>query len=64
LLLSKRAGKHILEVFALPCALSANFTRSATTGTSADLAQEIRKLYSLLFNAWAVAPQHAKLGVG
>jgi hypothetical protein len=64
LLLSKRGGQYILEIFALPCALSASSLRFSTTGIGADLAQEIRESYSLLFNAWPKVPRHAKLGAG
>jgi hypothetical protein len=64
LMLSKRGGHHTLEVFALPCALSAGSLRFSTTGIGADLAQEVRESYSLLFNALWEVPRHAKLGAG
>jgi hypothetical protein len=67
LMLSKRAGQHTLEVFSLPCALSASPLRFATTGIGADLESyslEIRESYSVLFNAWPDVPRHAKFGAG
>jgi hypothetical protein len=64
LLLSNRGGQHILEVFALPCALSASSLRFATTGIGPELAQEIRESYSSLFNAWPEVTRHAKFGAG
>jgi hypothetical protein len=62
LLLSKRDGQYILEVFALPCALGATSLSSETAGISSELAQEIRESYSLLFNAWPKTSWHSRLG--
>jgi hypothetical protein len=60
LLLSKRDGRHILEIFSLPCALNATSLKLA--GITTELAQEIEETYSLLFNAPHKTPRHAKLG--
>ncbi|KAB2109329.1 hypothetical protein AG0111_0g2665 [Alternaria gaisen] len=64
--LSKRDGRHILEIFSLPCALDA--TSLKLGGITNDLAQEIRETYALLFNASHKIPRHTKLarilGVG
>jgi hypothetical protein len=61
MLLSKRGGRHVLELFALPCSLSATTLISDCVGITAEYAQEIRESYSILFNAWSDSPQHAKL---
>jgi hypothetical protein len=64
--LSKRDGRHILEIFSLPCALDA--TSLKLGGITTELAQEIRETYALLFNASHEIPRHVKLarilGVG
>ena len=60
LLLSKRDGRHILEIFSLPCALNA--TSLQLVGITTELAQEIRETYSLLFNASHDTPRHTKFG--
>ncbi|CAN9258820.1 unnamed protein product [Alternaria alternata] len=64
--LSKRDGRHILEIFSLPCALDA--TSLKLGGITTELAQEIKETYALLFNASHEIPRHVKLarilGVG
>jgi hypothetical protein len=62
MLLCKRSGRHVLEVFALPCALSASTLTSKAVGITPEYAQEVRESYSILFNAWSDTPRHAKLG--
>ncbi|KAH7371068.1 hypothetical protein BKA66DRAFT_551954 [Pyrenochaeta sp. MPI-SDFR-AT-0127] len=61
MLLSKRGGQQILEIFALPCALSATSLTPELVGLSRELAQEVRESYSLLFNAWPTSTQHTRL---
>jgi hypothetical protein len=60
LLLSKRDGRHVLELFSLPCALNASSLKLA--GITTELAQEIRETYSVLFNAPHETPRHVKFG--
>ncbi|KAH8725784.1 hypothetical protein GQ44DRAFT_680494 [Phaeosphaeriaceae sp. PMI808] len=60
LLLCKRSGRYVLEVFALPCALTATTLTSDAVGIAPEFAQEIRESYSILFNAWPDTPRHAK----
>jgi hypothetical protein len=62
MLLCKRSGRHVLEVFSLPCALSATTLTSSGVGVSLDYVNEIAESYSILFNAWPNIPLHAKLG--
>lgn len=62
MLLSRHGGRHILEIFALPCALNAATLTSNAVGISFELAQEIQESYCILFNAWPEIPLHAKLG--
>jgi hypothetical protein len=62
MLLCKREGRHVLEVFALPCALSATTLTSKAVGISPEYAQEVTESYSILFNAWLDTPRHAKWG--
>jgi hypothetical protein len=62
MLLCKRSGRHVLEVFALPCALSASILTSKAVGITPGYAQEVRESYSILFSAWSEIPRHAKLG--
>jgi hypothetical protein len=62
MLLCKRSGRYVLEVFALPCALSATTLTSIAVGISPEYAQEITESYSILFNAWSDTPRHANLG--
>lgn len=62
LLLSRRCGRYILEVFAMPCALKATSLTSGITGISPELAQEVMESYALLFNPWSDTPQHANIG--
>jgi hypothetical protein len=57
--LSKRDGRHILEIFSLPCALDA--TSLKLGGITTELAQEIKETYALLFNASHETPRHVKL---
>ncbi|KAF2024787.1 hypothetical protein EK21DRAFT_104412 [Setomelanomma holmii] len=61
ILLSKRNGRHVLELFALPCALDASTLASDAIGINPEYAQEIRESYSVLFNAWSDIPRHAKI---
>ncbi|KAJ4290472.1 hypothetical protein N0V90_010689 [Kalmusia sp. IMI 367209] len=61
MLLSRHGGRHILEIFALPCALNATSLTSSAVGISSELAQEIQESYCILFNAWPESPLHAKL---
>jgi hypothetical protein len=62
MLLCKRGGRHVLEVFALPCALSAATLTSSAVGITPEYAQEVTESYSILFNAWSDTPRHAKVG--
>jgi hypothetical protein len=62
MLLCKRGGRHVLEVFALPCALAATTLTSKAVGISPEYAQEVTESYSILFNAWSDTPRHAKFG--
>jgi hypothetical protein len=62
MLLCKRSGRHVLEVFALPCALNASTLTSEAVGITPEYAQEVRESYSILFNAWSETPRHARLG--
>jgi len=62
MLLCKRNGQYVLEVFALPCALSATTLTSSAVGISPEYVQEITESYSILFNAWPDTPRHARLG--
>ncbi|KAH5679265.1 hypothetical protein HBI21_083060 [Parastagonospora nodorum] len=61
MLLCKRNGQYVLEVFALPCALSATTLTSSAVGISAEYAQEITESYSILFNAWPDTPRHTTI---
>ncbi|KAF2190138.1 hypothetical protein K469DRAFT_560576 [Zopfia rhizophila CBS 207.26] len=63
MLLSQHGGRHVLEVFALPCVFNATFLPSDAVGISSDLAQEIQESYCILFNAWPETSLHAKLGL-
>jgi len=62
LLLSKRNGRHVFEVFALPCALEAYSLNMRSVGITSEFAQEVRESYCLLLNAWPITPLHAKFG--
>ena len=62
LLLSKHGGRHILELFALPCAFNATTLTSEAIGISSELAQEIQESYCILFNAWPDQSLHIKYG--
>lgn len=59
LLLTNVGGRHILELFSLPCAFGA--TTSPAVGIPCELQQEIEESYAILFNAWPEEPLHAKL---
>ncbi|KAI8931934.1 hypothetical protein NX059_010835 [Plenodomus lindquistii] len=61
LMLSKRDGRHSLEVFALPCALTAASLSPETVGIDSALCQEIKESYSSLFSPWPKTLRHAKL---
>ncbi|KAF2851412.1 hypothetical protein T440DRAFT_467688 [Plenodomus tracheiphilus IPT5] len=60
LMLSKRDGRHSLEVFALPCALTATSLSPETVGISTALCQEIKESYSSLFSPWPNTLRHAR----
>lgn len=62
MVLRKRGGLYLLEVFALPCALNASTLASGNVGITPEYAQEVTESYSILFNAWSSIPRHAKLG--
>ncbi|KAF2825696.1 hypothetical protein CC86DRAFT_456116 [Ophiobolus disseminans] len=62
MLLCKRGGRHVMELFALPSALSASTLTSDTVGITSEYAQEVTESYSILFNARSELPRHAKLG--
>lgn len=62
MLLSRNAGRHMLELFALPCIFRDSSQSLQSAGITADLMQEMQESYSILFNAWATPPLHAKLG--
>lgn len=63
MLLSRHGGRHILEVFAIPCVFKATTLTSDAVNISSELAQEIQESYCILFNAWPKTPLHAKLGL-
>lgn len=60
MLLSRIGGRHVLEIFALPCALNAPSLASAV-GISSELRQEIQESYGILFKAWPNPPKHARI---
>jgi hypothetical protein len=60
MLLTKLRGRHVLELFSLPCAFTAITTPQI--GVSAELAMEIEESYAMLFNAWPDRPLHSKVG--
>lgn len=60
LLLTKLRGRHVLELFSLPCAFDA--ITMPQVGVSAELTLEIQESYAMLFNAWPSVPLHVKLG--
>ena len=60
MLLTKKGGRHVLELFSLPCAL--DILVSSPIGLSEELKAEIRESYAMLFNAWTEPPLHARLG--
>jgi hypothetical protein len=62
LLLRKKTGRFVLEVFTLPCALGATTFTSGRIGITREYTQEIEDSYGNLFNAWPRTPLHAKLG--
>jgi hypothetical protein len=62
MLLCRRGNRHVLEVFALPSALSAATLTSSAVGITPEYAQEVMESYSVLFNAWSDTPRHAKYG--
>jgi hypothetical protein len=62
MLLSRHGGRHILELFALPCAFNATTLTSEAVGISSELAQEIQESYCILFNAWPDQSLHIKYG--
>lgn len=62
MLLSRHGGRHVLEVFALPCVFNATSLTSDAVGIPSELAQEIQESYCILFNAWPSYPLHAKIG--
>jgi len=62
MLLSRHGGRHILELFALPCAFSATTLTSEAVGIPSELAQEIQESYCILFNAWPDQSLHITYG--
>jgi hypothetical protein len=62
MLLCKRGGRHVLELFALPSALGAASLISDAVGIAPEYAQEVRESYSILFNARPHPRRHARLG--
>jgi hypothetical protein len=62
MLLCRRGNRHVLEVFALPSALSAATLTSSAVGITPEYVQEVMESYSVLFNAWSDTPRHAKYG--
>jgi hypothetical protein len=60
LLLTPVGGHHILEVFALPCAL--NGKALFKTGIPPTLVHEIQTSYSILFDPYGGWSQHARWG--
>ncbi|KAF2681617.1 hypothetical protein K458DRAFT_444503 [Lentithecium fluviatile CBS 122367] len=62
MLLSRHGGRHVLELFALPCAFNATTLTSNAVGISPELAQEIQESYCILFNAWPDQSWHIKCG--
>jgi hypothetical protein len=62
MLLSRRAGQHVLELFALPCMFHARSGTLQAAGISAAFLQEIQESYSILFNSGMRPSTHAKLG--
>jgi hypothetical protein len=62
MVLSKRDGRHLVEIFAMPCMFSADHCTSDVMGISSELAQEIKWSYAMLFNAWYKLPHFARFG--
>jgi hypothetical protein len=60
MLLTKLHGRHVLELFSLPCVFTAITTPQI--GISAELTTEIEESYAMLFNAWPERPLHARIG--
>jgi hypothetical protein len=61
LLLTRRGGRWIMEVFAMPCVFKATSFTSETVGIPAELAQEIQESYCILFNGWPKTTLHARI---
>jgi hypothetical protein len=61
LLLTPLHGQYVLEVFALPCALSGGGALFKA-GIPATLVDEIQASYSILFNPYGGPARHARLG--
>ncbi|EUC48837.1 hypothetical protein COCMIDRAFT_33703 [Bipolaris oryzae ATCC 44560] len=60
LLLTNVGGRHVLELFSLPCAFCS--ITSLAVGIPRELQQEISESYAMLFNAWCIKPLHVNLG--
>lgn len=60
MLLSKYCGRHVLELFSLPCAFGA--ITAPPIAIPVELTHEIEESYAIFFNAWYETPAHVKLG--
>jgi hypothetical protein len=61
MLLSRFAGRDVLEVFALPCILKGGAKSLRAAGVPRDLIHEVQESYSLLFNTTDVRHIHGQL---
>jgi hypothetical protein len=61
LLLSRFAGQHVLEVFALPCVLAGGAKSLKAAGIPAPLMHEIQESYCILFNPTGTLSSHRRL---
>jgi len=61
LLLSRFAGRDVLEVFALPCILQGGAKSLRAAGIPSGLIHEVQESYSILFNATGDRSTHNRL---
>lgn len=61
MLLSRFAGRDVLEVFALPCILKGGVKSLCAAGVPQGLIHEVQESYSILFNAADRRPIHDRL---
>jgi hypothetical protein len=60
MILTPANGRHMLEVFAMPCIFNATHCTAQTIGLPPNLAAEIKYSYAMLLNAWPRPPRHAQ----